>query len=97
MKGATMKLKIKTVFDEEIEVGDKIMYIYKGSGITRVCFGEVLEIEYKELACYREKQPHLHVRKTYELINGTRHKCDVKVILTSPTAFKCNQLLPFLE
>jgi len=92
-----MKLKIKTVFDEDINVGDKIMYIYTASGITRVCFGEVVKIEYKEMACYEDKQPHLHVLKTYEIVNGTRHKFDVKVILKSPTAFKCNQELPFLE
>ncbi len=88
---------IKTVFKEEIEIGDKIMYIYNASGITRICFGEVLDIKYKELKCYGEDMPHLHVLKTFEIKDGIHHACDVKVILTSPTAFKCNQPLPFLE
>lgn len=88
-------IKLKTVFGEEIEIGDKIMYIYKGSGIMHICFGEVLDIEYKEMRLYREKMPHLHVHKTYEIRDYSHRKCDTKVILTSPTAFKCGAPLEY--
>jgi hypothetical protein len=97
IKGIIMR-KIKTVFKEEIVAGDKIMYIYKASGITHICFGEVLDIEYKNVKCVTGEQPHLHVHKVGEMWDGRRFEsCDKKVILTSPLAFKCNQPLPFLE
>ena len=92
-----MTNKIQTVFKEDIEIGDKIMYIYTASGITRICFGKVLDITYKEVKYYRGKQPHLHVHKVYESNGSSGDQCDVKVVLTSPTAFKCEQPLPFLE
>jgi len=88
---------LKTVFKEEIKVGDKIMYIYKSSGMMYTCFGEVLEIEYKDIKFHRGKMPHLHVHKTYEIRERTHTKCDKKVILTSPHAFKCNEVLKYPE
>jgi len=90
--------KIKTVFKEEIEIGDKIMYIYKAAGVTHICFGEVLNVGYKKVQFHKQEQPYLQVRKTYEIKDGRLNEpCDRKVTLTSPLAFKCNQNLPFLQ
>lgn len=89
-------MKLKTVFKEEINAGDKLMYTYKSQGITHICFGEVLGIEYKEVKYMNGKQPILHLHKTYEIIDGRRRQdCDVKVRLTNPLAFKCGQELPY--
>jgi len=88
--------EFKTVFEEPIEVGDKIMYIYKSQGIMSICFGEVLSVEYKKHKYMTRKQPRLHVQKKYEIRDGRRRQpTDIKVILTNPIAFKCGQDLPY--
>ena len=83
---------LKTVFGEVIEVGDELMYIYKSSGNMTICFGEVMDIEYKVVHTMSWKMPHLHVHKTYQ-IDYDKKNCDQMVILTNPTAFKCGVLL----
>lgn len=86
---------MKTVFGEEIEIGDEIMYIYKSMGIDLICFGTVFDIEVKEGfgSVQRER---LHVQKTYEIDTNIIQRSktiDKNVILTNPMAFKCNQEL----
>lgn len=81
---------MKTVFDEEIEVNDEIMYINNSAGINYICFGKVIEIQ------YIDKAERLKVNKTHEILYGkwdTLREVNKKVILTSPIAFKCNKML----
>ena len=81
---------MKTVFDEEIKIGDEIMYLYMRHGSLLTCFGTVFDIKFKEKPYFPRAQEELHVRKKLEIAGYRENKvCDTKVILTNPTAFKC--------
>ncbi len=87
---------IKTVFGEEVKVGDEIMYIYQNYDDMLSCFGKVFKLESKEVQFFNVPQPVLHVHKTFEIRNGrTSKKCDVNVILTNPTIFKCGKPIKY--
>lgn len=86
---------MKTVFGEEIEVDDKIMYIYKGThGSLVISFGEVTKIEYKKRYSHADPVPEMHVHKTYEISHESK-VCDKNIILRNPTIFKCGQELKY--
>ncbi len=87
---------MKTVFGEEIKEGDEIMYIYKAQGIDTIAFGTVLKIEYKPNRMYSTGiQERLHVMKSCDMksYRDSVKEVNKKVILTSPMAFKLNQVL----
>ena len=87
---------MKTVFGEEIKVGEKIMYIYKAQGIDTIAFGTVLEVEKfpsnHHVGGYYER---LHVMKECDMtsLRDSVKVVNKKVILTNPMAFKCNRML----
>ena len=81
---------MKTVFNEDINIEDEVMYIYKAYGVDVICFGKVLDIE------NIGENERLKVQKTHEILYGkweTLKEVNKVVRLTNPIIFKCNKTL----
>ncbi len=81
----------KSIFNEEIKVGDKIMYITVRYNDIYNSFGIVKEIQpFIDQTCRDPNHSRLYVHKTYEISRFGREPKDQYVHLYSPTIFICS-------